>query len=111
MESESEGGKDYSFVAPLAILPEHQGKGLGSSLLRAGIQIGYDNGYKDCMLTVNGENENALKLYYKDIRRKVDNYVSGDRDFLDSTASPQKGAAAPSGSGTSKAKITPAIIV
>ncbi len=66
MESESEGGKDYSFVAPLAILPEHQGKGLGSSLLRAGIQIGYDNGYKDCMLTVNGENENALKLYYKE---------------------------------------------
>jgi mycothiol synthase len=66
MEHEIEQGKDYSFVAPLAILPEYQGKGLGSNLLRAGIKIGFDNSYEDCMLTVNVENENALKLYFKE---------------------------------------------
>jgi mycothiol synthase len=66
MEHELDQGKDYSFVAPLAILPEHQGKGLGTRLLRAGIQIGCDNGYNDCMLAVNAENENALKLYLKE---------------------------------------------
>jgi len=63
MELENEEGKDYSFVAPLAILPEYQGKGLGSNLLRAGIKVGCENVYNDCMLTVNAENENALKLY------------------------------------------------
>jgi len=66
MEHENDQGKDYSFVAPLAILPGYQGKGLGSNLLRAGIQVGVDNGYKDCMLTVNVENEGALKLYLKE---------------------------------------------
>ena len=66
MEHEHDQGRDYSFVAPLAILPEYQGQGLGSHLLRAGIKIGFDNGYKDCMLSVNAENENALKLYYKE---------------------------------------------
>lgn len=66
MEHENEEGEDYSFVAPLAILPEQHGKGLGSNLLRAGIKIGYDNGYPNCMLCVNVENENALGLYIKE---------------------------------------------
>jgi len=66
VEHEVEQGKDYTFVAPLAILPEHQGKGLGSNMLRAGIKTGFDNGYTDSMLTVNVENENALKLYFKE---------------------------------------------
>jgi len=72
MDQEHEKGKDYSFVAPVAILPEYQGKGLGVQLLRAGIQAGYDNGYKDCMLTVNAENESALKLYLKEGFEKTD---------------------------------------
>jgi mycothiol synthase len=66
MEHEIEEGRDYSFVAPIAILPNHQGKGLGSCLIRAGIKVGCDNGYWDCMLSVNGENENAIKLYLKE---------------------------------------------
>lgn len=55
----------FCFVAPIAIIPEYQGKGLGSELLKAGIAIGMKNGLPDCMLSVNGENENALKLYGK----------------------------------------------
>lgn len=55
----------FSFVAPVALIPEYQGKGLGSELLKAGIAVGAANGLPDCMLSVNGENENALKLYRK----------------------------------------------
>lgn len=66
VEHENEEGKDYSFIAPIAMMPEHQGKGLGAMLLRVGIQVGVDNGYPDCMLSVNLENENALKLYTKE---------------------------------------------
>lgn len=61
---DNEEGK-FSFVAPIALIPEYQGKGLGSELLKAGIEIGVKNGLDDCMLCVNGENENAQKLYLK----------------------------------------------
>lgn len=64
MEEEDESGK-YSFVAPIALLPEYHGRGLGSALLNAGIWIGQENGYNDCMLSVNAENEQALGLYKK----------------------------------------------
>ncbi len=64
MEEEDASGK-YSFVAPIALLPEHQGKGLGTQLLKAGIAIGHEQGYPDCMLSVNAENEQALGLYTK----------------------------------------------
>ncbi len=55
----------YSFVAPIALLPDYQGKGLGSNLLRAGVAIGQDNGLDDSMLVVNAENQLALGLYMK----------------------------------------------
>jgi ribosomal protein S18 acetylase RimI-like enzyme len=64
LKEEDETGR-YSFVAPIAIKPAYQGKGLGVKLLEAGIVIGQENGYKDCMLVVNAENEHALKLYKK----------------------------------------------
>ncbi|MBB6480322.1 GNAT family N-acetyltransferase [Spirochaeta isovalerica] len=53
----------YSFIAPIALIPEYQGRGLGKELLKAGISIGQENGLDDCMLVVNGENEQALRLY------------------------------------------------
>lgn len=75
---ENDGGKDYSFVAPIALIPEYQGKGLGAKLLRAGIYIGQENGYKDSMLSVNGENEHALTLYKREgyeIDFEISNFV------------------------------------
>jgi len=69
---------NYSFIAPLALLPEHQGKGLGKKLLRAGIVIGQENGYPDSMLVVNAENENALSLYLNEgyeILSNISNYL------------------------------------
>ena len=64
VEEEDQSGK-YSFVAPIALLPEHQGRGLGTQLLRAGIAIGQESGFDHCMLSVNAENEQALGLYTK----------------------------------------------
>lgn len=63
MEPEIDAEETYAFVAPLAILPSFQGKGLGTQLLRAGIQAGIDAGFLSTMLSVNAENESALKLY------------------------------------------------
>lgn len=57
--------KDYGFVAPIAIIPEYQGRGLGLELLKAAIRVGQDSNYNDSLLSVNGENENAIKLYLK----------------------------------------------
>lgn len=74
LEEKDETG-EYSFVAPIALVPEHQGKGLGKQLLTAGIVIGQKNAYDDCMLVVNAENEKALSLY-KSIGFQVDMAVS-----------------------------------
>lgn len=71
MSIENEDGKNYSFVSPIAIVKEYQGKGLGKDLLRAGIKAGAENGYNDCMLSVNFENENAVKLYLNEGFEKI----------------------------------------
>ncbi|MDY0074481.1 MAG: GNAT family N-acetyltransferase [Acholeplasmataceae bacterium] len=60
-----EEGRLISFVAPIAIIPEYQGRGLGLELLNAGIEIGQNAGLYDCLLSLNSENEQALKLYKK----------------------------------------------
>ncbi|MCK8059169.1 MULTISPECIES: GNAT family N-acetyltransferase [unclassified Fusibacter] len=65
MIHESDDTGEYSFVAPIALLPEHQGKGIGRELLKAGIELGQQNDLNDCMLVVNAENEQALSMYQK----------------------------------------------
>ena len=65
MLRESEDTTEYAFVAPIALLPEYQGKGLGTELLKAGIELGQNNGLLNTMLVVNAENEQALSLYMK----------------------------------------------
>lgn len=78
MLHELDEGQDYSFVAPIALIPEYQGKGLGGKLLQAGIYIGQQNGYDNSMLSVNGENEHALTLYKRlgyEIDFEVSNFV------------------------------------
>lgn len=64
IEEIDESGK-HSFVAPIAVLPEYHGKGFGTLLLKAGLNITVDNGYDNCMLCVIAENEKALALYTK----------------------------------------------
>lgn len=66
VSKEEEDGKLYSFVAPLAIMPEYHGRGLGRALLRDGLIFGKSAGRPYGMLCVNAENEKAAELYLKE---------------------------------------------
>ncbi|WP_162920095.1 GNAT family N-acetyltransferase [Paenisporosarcina cavernae] len=50
-------------IGPLAVHPDYQGKGFGRLMLRAAEQFAYDKGYTQVVLSVNGENERAKRLY------------------------------------------------
>lgn len=53
-------------IGPIAILPAHQGKGLGKQLLRTALQFAGKRNYKKTVLCVNAENERAKELYLKE---------------------------------------------
>ena len=53
-------------IAPLAILPGHQGKGYGTLLLRHAIRHGRQLGFARAVLCVNAENTPALGLYLRE---------------------------------------------
>lgn len=72
---EVERGEAYTFIAPIAIKPEYQGRGLGRNLLRAALRFGQSVGMPKAMLCVNGENDKALGLYLKEGFRKIQSVV------------------------------------
>ncbi|MGM7703194.1 GNAT family N-acetyltransferase [Pseudalkalibacillus sp. Hm43] len=63
LTEEPHKGETHLFIHLLAVRPSHQKKGLGRNLLRSGIQYGRAKGLPKALLTVNAENENAVKLY------------------------------------------------
>lgn len=50
-------------IGGLSVLPERRGRGLGRLLLRHGIEFARSRGLAPIFLSVNGENQSALKLY------------------------------------------------
>ncbi|OCA90804.1 hypothetical protein A8F94_02715 [Bacillus sp. FJAT-27225] len=56
-------GIPYAVIGPLALLPDYQKKGLGRQLLRAGLTAGLESGFDHAILSVNAENELAVRLY------------------------------------------------
>lgn len=52
-----------AFLGPVAVLPSHQGRGLGRALLRAGLASARAAGCRVLSLSVNAENALALRLY------------------------------------------------
>ncbi len=56
-------GSDWLYIGMLAVVPEHQGKGLGRMLLRAALATGEFHGLFNSLLTVNAENKQAVRLY------------------------------------------------
>lgn len=54
---------DTAFIEMLSLLPEYRGHGLGRELLREGIRFSRANGYTATELSVNAENDTAVRLY------------------------------------------------
>lgn len=56
-------GRPAMNIGPIAVLPDRQGMGLGRALLRSLVLIASARGYDAATLSVNADNENALRLY------------------------------------------------
>ena len=59
-------------IAPLAIIPEYQGRGLGRNLLRTALKVAKERGFHQTVLSVNAENERAKSLYIQEGFREVE---------------------------------------
>ena len=59
-------GSDIYFIDSVAVKSEFQSRGLGKNLLRAGIEFAAKSGVPKVMLSVNGENEKAADMYFRE---------------------------------------------
>jgi len=66
MTKDDHNGEEIIFIDSIGVLNEYQGKGLGKNLLRAGIQYATEYGSPRVMLSVNGENEKAADMYFRE---------------------------------------------
>ena len=57
--------EDGVVLSGLSVLPDHRGKGIGTKILESIKEIAKTKGCTDLYLTVNQENENAIKVYEK----------------------------------------------
>ncbi len=62
-------------IMGFGIIPQYQGSGLGRSLFRYGFNFLLDKGFCPVVLSVNGENHNALRLYESEGFRLVESVV------------------------------------
>lgn len=62
-ENETEGNEYY--LDTVSVSPSHQGQGIGSLLLKHGIEFAKQNGYSQVGLLVDLDNPNAQRLYEK----------------------------------------------
>jgi len=63
---EEQKGEEVLFIDAIGVLTEFQGQGLGRNLLRYGIQYAAENNFGKVMLSVNGENDKAAGIYFKE---------------------------------------------
>jgi mycothiol synthase len=56
-------GERVMNIGPLAVVPDHQGQGLGRQLLRTALSFGHGIGLATSVLSANVNNENAVRLY------------------------------------------------
>ncbi len=66
LTKDSKDGEEVIFIEGIGVKTEFQGKGLGKSLLRAGLEFAVNYGVKKAMLSVNGENDRAADMYFKE---------------------------------------------
>ncbi|MBE2218403.1 MAG: GNAT family N-acetyltransferase [Ignavibacteria bacterium] len=63
---EEQNGEEVLYIDAIGVLTEYQGRGLGRNLLKFGIQYAAENNFSKVMLSVNGENEKAAAIYFKE---------------------------------------------
>lgn len=62
-------------IGPLALLPEYQGRGLGTLLLRYALDFAKRKSYSHVILSVNGENLRAKELYIREGFKEVTSFA------------------------------------
>ena len=77
---ESEAGAGEYYVSNIAVLPEFQGRGIGSALLRYADHMARTRRLKKCSLIVSMQNDEARRLYERHGYREVRSihYRTGD---------------------------------
>jgi len=76
-------GKPIVSIGPVAVLPDHQGKGLGRALLRAVIIRALDEGIGAAYLSVNSDNLSAVGLYASEGFKKEKGFACHVLDLRD----------------------------
>lgn len=69
LERDDEEGS--SFIGTIAVDAAHRGRGLARFLVRTALRLSADAGFDEAFLSVNAENENALRLYRSEGFREV----------------------------------------
>lgn len=69
LERDDEEGS--GFIGTIAVDRAHRGRGLARCLVRTALGLSAEAGFKDAFLSVNAENENALRLYRSEGFREV----------------------------------------
>jgi ribosomal-protein-alanine N-acetyltransferase len=72
-------------IISIAVLPEHQKKGLGFSLVQRAMQAMMGYNAKECYLEVRTSNQSAVELYKKlgfEVIRTIKNYYADREDAL-----------------------------
>lgn len=66
LAKEFQDNEEMLFIESIGVLKSAQGRGLGRNLLRYGLKFAAEHGYGNVMLSVNGENERAAGIYFKE---------------------------------------------
>lgn len=80
-EKDEYEGKKVIHIGPIAVLPEHQGKGLGRALLRAVVNRALDEGIGSASLSVNSDNLSAIGLYMSEGFKKEKGFACHTLDL------------------------------
>lgn len=75
-------GQPFGHIKDLAVHPEYQGEGVGTALLRRGLDVLYEQSVRSVKLEVRESNDGAKRLYtqfgFEPLRRVPRYYDNGD---------------------------------
>ncbi len=72
---ELENGEHIAFISGVGVLPEYQGKGLATNMIRHALVYGSLLGLRKCGLSVNAENDRAANIYLREGYQKLETVI------------------------------------